>query len=348
MFDPAEADALQQIWSLPFEFVNLTPELPFLSPAIVTEEGALYVPTDLPGLGESEVDGAHPGFGRRFAYGIAVNLSGRKQVLCTSIWCQVAAEACLPGCDQVDSAWLFRFEDDRGKVQSRRLHGPSPIRPRREIHGPVGLFLDLGMVLTRFDRDAFRTAYLLAFGVPIPVLGWQKTQELRPAMERGDLLPEDFFEQCKGPLQLAGPDRESFTRAWASILTVKKSTVSLVRQAARSEQICPVLVTNTDPILLEHVRQHLGLGDLAERVAASCMDGLAPKSEDASMWMRARQLAELHFGQPLAGAIGVDDIRAYLVGAIKAKAVDQVIHYRHFAQFRYQLGQCGLYLPLDF
>lgn len=347
MFDPEEADAVQHAWLLPFEILDLTPELDQVSPAIVTDDGAVLVPTDHVNVGESETDGACFQIGRRFAYAIAVRTATQETVLASSVWAQPPAQDILQRHPEIQGAWLVRVEEANGEYRSMILRGPEPVQPRRVAEGPTAVFLDIGMVLARFDRKLFHDHFFTFFGKPVAGAAWEKAEELRLSMESGDLLADDFFEQLMDPFGIVPPDKTAFFRIWGAILTLKRSTATLARQAMALPHVAVVVVSNTDPIRARHCEETLGLDDLMKNRVISCQDGVNPKGADSSMWERARMMAEGELGTSLQQAVAVDDIRAYLQMALKSEAATHAVQYRHFAQFRYELGACGLYLPLQ-
>jgi len=346
MFDPAAADGLQFAWLLPFEFLDLTPEQEFASPAVVTDDGAIFLPTSPPGPGEREVPGPPPRNGREFAFGIAARVNGREEAVASDGWAAEAVRAFLREDPEDMRAWLVRVERSGDEVFPLRLRGPEPVRPRRIVEGPAALLLDLGMVLTRFDRELFESQFRLAFGQPAPLPAIRRMEELRPALERGDLLADEFLDRILHPLGLIQPDRETLFRVRSSILSVKRSTAALVRRLAERENLAVVVVSNTDPIMMRHVQGELGLEDLTWNMAASCQDGVNPKGEDASLWKRALQTARDELEADPETVIVVDDIRLYLKQAREAGIATRTLHYRSFPQFKYELGACGLYVPL--
>ncbi len=346
MFDPAAADGLQFAWLLPFEFLDLTPEREFVSLAVVTDDGTLFIPTSLPCPGEREVPDPPPQDGREFAFGIAARVNGREEAVASDAWAAEAVRSFLREDPGDMRAWLVRVERNGGKVVPLRLRGPEPVRPRRILESPTALLLDLGMVLTRFDRELFETQFRLVFGQPAPLPAIRKMEELRPALERGDLLADEFLNRILHPLGLIQPDRETLFRVRASILSVKRSTAALVRRLAERDDVAVVVVSNTDPIMMRHIQGELGLEDLTWNMAASCQDGVNPKGEDASLWARALETARGELEGEPETVIVVDDIRAYLQQAREAGIATRTLHYRSFAQFKYELGVCGLYVPL--
>lgn len=347
----AAADDLQRFWQLPFEFVDLTPEHARPTLAVVTDDGAVHLPSAARNMAETELGEPPPeevdGPGRVFAYAVAARLPQRAQVVASAPWAQGPAEDFLRAQDARDAAWLLRFEAGAGAPARLVLRGPEPVRARDVVEGRAALLVDLGMVLTRFEREAFARHFFTFFGQSVPPLGQQRMRELRPLLESGEVLVDDFLEQMLEPLGLVGPDRPILARLWGSILSEKRSTVALVRRLARRPQTAVVVVSNTDPLCVRYVREDLGLADLLMNLAASCQDGVHPKGVDASLWQRGRAIAELRLGGPAARVIAVDDVRSFLRRAQQAGVADRYIHYRHFAQFRYELGAAGLYLPVS-
>lgn len=342
-----EADALQQFWLLPFELVDLTPERPHPTLAVTADDGALFLPTDTLGPAEAEAGGDLAPAGRRFAYAIAARLPNREQIVASASWALEAARERFRTWTEKPAAWLLRVED-RGEDRPHEvlvLRGPEPVRPRVPAEGPTALLVDLGMVLARFDRDLFATNFLTMFGQPAPLTGLMRMEELRLPLERGELLADEFLDQGIEHLNLAPPDRAMLGRVWGSIMSPNRPTVALVRRTAELPNVAVVVVSNTDPITIRYLQEDLGLADLLQSLAASCQDGVNPKGADASLWLRGRNMARLRLGAEPALAIAVDDVRSYLRDALESGAADRAIHYRHFAQFRYELGACGLYLP---
>lgn len=345
MTDPADADALQHAWLLPFEVVDLTPELVCFTPAVVADDGALFQPSAPPGLGEAETGAAQPALGPEYGFGIAARVSGAERCAWTPDWAAAATRAAVPEEDM--AATLVRVQREGGAERALELRRAEPVRPRPILAGPTAVLLDLGMVLTRFDRSLFGKNFLSVFGQPVPAAAEERLQKLRPALESGELLADDFLEQVLEPLELVKPDKEALARVWSSILSVKRSTLALMRRVAELPDVAVVVVSNTDPLMLRYLRSDLGLADLAEHMAASCQDGVNPKSVDASLWQRGREIAATKLGAEPRTVIAVDDIRAYLEKPLAAGIADHAIHYRHFAQFKYALGALGLYVPLD-
>jgi len=347
MFPVAAADRIQETWLLPYEFTDLTPELPAATPAVVTDDGAVYQPDSAPGMAEAEVDGARGEGEPHRDYAVALARSGGLEVLAADPALVAAARRELAEQGREAGAWLLRGEaEPGGGHRVRLLRGPEPVLPRPRPELPLALLCDLGMVLTRFDRGLFDLHYRALFGRAVPPAGRAAMDARRPAFERGELAVEEFWERVRGPLGLAAPDFGLFAHAWGAILSPRRSTLALVRALAALPRVAVVVVSNTDPLMLRHCREVLGLGDLLERVAASCQPGVQPKGRDASLWRRGRELAAEALGAPPRMVVAVDDVRAYLALAREAGAVDRTIHYRHYAQFRYELGRLGLYLPL--
>ncbi|TAH35054.1 MAG: hypothetical protein EYC70_14805 [Planctomycetota bacterium] len=347
----AAADELAQFWQLPFEFVDLTPERERATLAVVCDDGAVHLPADARAPAEIEAGGPPPEeeepAGRRWAYAIAAHLPGREQVVASAPWADAPSRAFLRAHAERGSAWLLRWEARAGRApQLLRLRGPEPVAPRRVAEGRTALLVDLGMVLARFDRALFARNFLTVFGQPAPAAGLRRIQELRPALESGELLADEFLERALDPLNLVAPDKSLLARVWGSILSLKPSTVALVRRAAARPDTAVVVVSNTDPICIRSMKEELGLGDLLANLAASCQDGVNPKGADASLWLRARDLARLRLGGEPDLVIAVDDVRRYLRQALLSGAAQRAIHYRHCAQFHYELGACGVYLPL--
>ena len=341
------ADALQRPWLLPFEVVDLTPELNFFSPAVVTDDGTVHVPSAAPGPAEREAEAAGRPPGRRFAYVIAARADGEEQVLATDRWAGAAGQEHLSREAADASAWLLRVERTDDGLSTLVLRGPERLRPRQVEEGAFALLLDLGNVLTRFDRRLFKEHYWIAFGQELPQEGYRQVQELRLSFERGEIAEEEFFDRAMKPLHLAPPDRAVFATVWGSILSRKHSTIALVRRAKTRDNVAVIAVSNTDPLCLRYAREELGLEDLLYGAAASYHEGMNPKGVDASLWLKARDTATAQLGGTLRRTVAVDDVRTYLHEARNAGAADTLIHYRNMAQFKYELGAAGLYLPLQ-
>ncbi len=339
---PRLAEELQGPWQLPFEWLDLTPELDTVHPALVADDGTLYRGNGAAGAAEREVQAAGRVPGRRFAWAIAARVAGREHVLATSSFAEDPVKAWLAGQGGERVCWLLRVERRPGEPGLMVQRGPEPVSPRQVLEGPADLLCDLGMVLCRFDRRAFGRHFEAVFGHPVPGEAREWIGDHRLRFEAGEMGEQAFADGLLPLLRLAGPDRGTLERLWASIFEAKRSTQALLRRLAGRDEVELVVVSNTDPWALRGCRERFGLEDLLYGAVASYQDGVRPKGEDASMWQRARQVAAARRGAEAAHAVAIDDIRTYLHQALDAGAATAAVHYRHYAQFQYQLRRLGL------
>ncbi len=347
MPEAAAIDAVQGAWLLPFEILDLTPELPEPVLAVVTAEGAVYRPTEVPGPGEAETGEPvrSPDGERSFA--VLARLGGGLEVLPASEAAREPAAALASSCREEGQAWLVRVDGLPESPRARILRGPEPVLRRPGRPRPAALFVDFGMVLARFDRRLFEDGLRLHFGLEPDEDMRRRWTGLRLAFEAGDLETAAFEEEILRCLGLIEADLPLLQRLWVSIMSEKRSTCALIRALCGLPDLAVTVVSNTDPWMIEGSRRWLGLGDLLEGVVASCQDGVRPKHEDASLWKRARELAAIRLGRAPVRTLAVDDIRPWLQRALAEGAVDEALHYRDYPSLRYELGRRGLWLPIE-
>ncbi|MBL7008042.1 MAG: hypothetical protein ISR76_03530 [Planctomycetes bacterium] len=339
---PRLVDELQDPWQLPFGLVDLSPELPQPSYAVVADDGTIYRPNGLPSAAEREAEAAGRVTGRRFGWAVAARVQGRDHLLATSAFAEQPAREWLAEQEGSRCCWLLRAEKLADGVELRPQRGPEPVVPRRPLAGPVDLLCDLGMVLCRFDRAAFGRNFRSVFGHELPEGADQQIAPLRLQFEAGELGEDDFAGALLPLLRLAKPDREALERVWGSIFEPKRSTLHRIRQLAARPEVELVVVSNTDPWALRACRERFGLEDLLYGAVASFQDGLRPKGEDASLWLRAREAATARRGAAAPTAIAVDDVRTYLHQALQSGAATAAVHYRSYPQMDFELRRLGL------
>jgi len=274
---PRLAEELQGPWQLPFEWLDLTPELDTVHPALVADDGTLYRGNGAAGAAEREVQAAGRVPGRRFAWAIAARVAGREHVLATSSFAEDPVKAWLAGQGGERVCWLLRVERRPGEPGLMVQRGPEPVSPRQVLEGPADLLCDLGMVLCRFDRRAFGRHFEAVFGHPVPGEAREWIGDHRLRFEAGEMGEQAFADGLLPLLRLAGPDRGTLERLWASIFEAKRSTQALLRRLAGRDEVELVVVSNTDPWALRGCRERFGLEDLLYGAVASYLDGVRPK-----------------------------------------------------------------------
>jgi FMN phosphatase YigB (HAD superfamily) len=322
------ADALQHTWRLPWQIADLTPDRAEAEFAIVGEDGALFRDSS------------------RWAYALCAHAPGRARAEVLAPDREAAAavrSACGSGCG-AGAAQLWRI--DRGSGRAATWSAPRAIAPRSEPAGPVAVLCDLGRVLVDFDHDLFLRHFELVVGHPPDRETYARLMSLLPQVERGALPPEELFERSYLDLQLSRLDRKMFRRLWCSILFPRPAGATWMRRLAQRPKVALTVVTNIDPWRLNWIKERLGLDDLCRYAVASFEDGVNPKHEDATMWLRALGFCTLRLKAEPATVIVLDDVPENLATARAAGVGTHHVQVLHPAQMWSELGEAGLYLPL--
>ncbi len=319
-----DVDHLQLSWMLPYELVDLSPHSDLARWGVVLDDGNVLHSTEA------------------WCYAVVARIHGQDHCLAALPSAHAAAAAFLADASEERAAWLLRIAAD-GEVLVMR--GADDLVARPLVEDGVALLMDYGKVLCDFDYAWFHDAYQHFFGRPIPEIGAQQVRQLRPAFEAGGYSAEDFFQEVRQDLDIIGQDWMHFHAAWGGILRPNADMIALARHAARQAGWALTLVSNIDPILVEHSRKRFGLSDLFEGGVFSYMEGVRPKYEDASMWRLARQTCAMQLGSAPRLVVASDDTAVNLHHAEQEEVVTHTIQFRNPWQWQFELGRIGAYLP---
>jgi hypothetical protein len=379
----AVADDLQRRIAMPFEFVSLTPELPPASSVLCIYEctGQEYVCSADPSLGEIEQARRPPSIsGQEEDYGIL--LVGRLEDSETNdqqvIWAAGihgigtlgVVKWALENLSKYDwnelgnTCFLIRVrfqlrkgdpllpnspDENLSNAQPELIRGPCPWQPRSTFassQSPVGVLCDLGSVLLPFHRHRFEHNLRHLLGIELLSRKQRgEIEKLQEAFEKGTRDVSQFVVELQGILGCADTDAAAIKLAWKDIFWRNEREILLLSRYRSRDIIRLVLISNTDPLRLEHALRRLELEKLfdSEHVVASFHRGVGPKGIDNSMLSKGLSILERDLPTKTFTAVFIDDVRDYLVMAKGHGFGIEHMHFRTFAQFVYELRRYGLY-----
>ena len=188
------------------------------------------------------------------------------------------------------------------------------------LPGPTAILCDLGMVLVDFDRTRLHQGFPKVFSRPFPLPKEKQLDCLRLDFEQGVLSTDEFSSAALQLLELPGEARSDLRQLWTSIFTPNKATIALLRQAATRPDTSVVVVSDTDPWCEHACANQFGLADLMHDAVCSYQEGVNSKRVDASMWLKAGELASAQLDSTPGTIIAIDDISEHLDCALAARA----------------------------
>jgi hypothetical protein len=380
------ADDLQKRIEFPFQFVSLTPELSSDKSVLGIHEdaGNTYVCSSDPSLGEVERNQRPRSLsGKEEDYGLLAvgeltdsGASGQRLIWAAGIHgigTLGVAKWAVQHFNDYDWEKLgnvcflirIRFELPKGQAFVRGsenetmdnadpqlITGPCKWTPRRSLtESPVnvGILCDLGSVLLPFQRRRFEHNLQHLLGIE-PLTEQQRRQidKLQARFEEGLDDSATFLTNLSQCLGRSQSDNATIQHAWNDIFWRNEAEIWLLGRLRERRLATLVLISNTDPLRLEHALGRLKLSQLFDRdhIVASFDPDVTPKGVDTSMVRKGLAILQKEYQQRRFVAVFIDDVREYLINAQEAALGVQQIHFRSFPQVVCDLRKFGLYEPM--
>ncbi len=207
-------------------------------------------------------------------------------------------------------------------------------------HPPkLAILCDLGKVLVDFDRTRIFESFQKAFKQEFPLHHGGELAALRLNFESGALSESEFTKHCLDLLELDKKSKTEMRAVWGSIFSPMVDTIELLKDYAATPHISLVVVSDTDPWCEKYCREQFDLGELMTNAVCSYQDDVNPKRVDASMWSKARQIAETQLGGPADHVLAIDDLAEHLSKAQAAGVVTHTHLHSDCASLRQYLDQ---------
>ncbi len=186
--------------------------------------------------------------------------------------------------------------------------------------GSTAILCDLGMVMVDFNRERFPNRFEEVLERPFPKKCVADLDDERNGFESGALSEEEFSSELLRLLQLSPKHLPTLRELWPCIFTPVPETIALLRGALAQPNTTLVVVSDTDPWRERACAVDFGLEDLMAEAVCSHQQDVRPKWEDASMWLKARKIAEAHLDNAVEIVIAIDDQKLHCERALQCGA----------------------------